>query len=286
MTNFQPTKISCINKIWKEEGFTLKKSLSQNFLIDQNVVNKIIDAANITSSDTVLEIGPGSGALTLTMLERGATVYAVEYDKKIAQILKKYLGEYKNFHLIESDILETDISFLPKGTKIVSNLPYHITSPIIAKIADHCSFFTDIILMVQKEMADRILAKSPSSNRSSFSIFTSYYFEKKSLFIVKPGCFTPRPKVDSVIISLKPKDNLPFQDPTDYLLFVRKAFSQKRKMLTSVLEGENVAKFLKQIGQNEKARPQELSEDDFINLYKLLSSTPIKEKNQEEKSSN
>ncbi len=271
MSKFQPTKISIIKKIWEEEGFALKKSLSQNFLIDQNIVEKILNSAEISKGDTVLEIGPGTGALTVSMLERGATVHAIEIDSLASKILTKYLGEEKHFHLINADVLKVDFSFLPPGTKVVSNLPYHITSPIIAKIAEKHHLFTEVILMVQKEMAERIMAKAPSKNRSSFSIFTSFYFEKKSLFVVKPSCFTPSPKVDSVIISLKPKQELPLVNPEPFFRFVRRAFSQKRKMLTSVLKNLEIKESLHSLGLNEKARPEDLSTKEFIALYNLAS---------------
>jgi len=286
MSKFQPTKISVIKKIWAEEGLTLKKSLSQNFLIDQNVVERILSAANICENDTVLEIGPGSGALTASMLARGATVYAIEIDPIAIKILSKYLGDEKQLHLINNDVLKVDFSFLPVGTKIVSNLPYHITSPIIAKIADSHRLFTEVILMVQKEMAERILAKAPSKNRSSFTIFTSFYFEKKSLFVVKPSCFTPAPKVDSVIISLKPKYVLPLENTESFISFVRTAFSQKRKMLTSVLKNIMVKEALNTLGLNEKARPEDLRTEDFIELYNLTSSlwNAQKNKNDSDKS--
>lgn len=270
MTKFNPTKISEIKKIWEEEGFTLKKSLSQNFLIDQNVVSKIVDAANISEGDIVLEIGPGSGALTVEMLKRGATVHAVEFDPRASHILQKYLSEEKNFYLINKDILKVDLSFLKPNTKIVSNLPYHITSPIIAKMADLHGIFSDIVIMVQKEMAERILSKAPSTNRSSFSIFTSFYFKKKSLFVVKPGCFVPKPKVDSVILSLSPKTTLALNDPEPFFIFVRKAFSQKRKMISSVLKGYDIPQALTEIGCNPKSRPEELSLQNFLDLWAIL----------------
>ncbi len=282
MSEFQPTKISIIKKIWAEEGLTLKKSLSQNFLIDQNVVERILVAANICKDDTVLEIGPGSGALTASMLARGATVYAIEIDPIAIKILSKYLGHEKQLHLINNDVLKVDFSFLPVGTKIVSNLPYHITSPIIAKIAQSHLLFTEVVLMVQKEMAERILAKAPSKNRSSFTIFTSFYFEKKSLFVVKPSCFTPAPKVDSVIISLKPKHVLPLEDTESFISFVRTAFSQKRKMLTSVLKNIMVKESLNTLGLNEKARPEDLRTEDFIELYNLTSSLWNEQKNKDD----
>lgn len=273
MTKFEPTKISSIKGIWEEEGFTFKKSFSQNFLIDQNIVDKILDAANVSEGDTVLEIGPGSGAMTLSMLQRGATVHAVEIDPLATKILTKYLSpDYNSFHLINEDILKVNLSFLPKGTKVVSNLPYHITSPIIGRLAEMPGIFTDIILMVQKEMADRIMAKAPSSNRSSFSLFTDYFFEKKSCFIVKPGCFVPKPKVDSVIISLKPKTELPLKHPEEFFTLVKKAFSQKRKMISSSLKEYPLAAFFDQSTIDRKSRPEQLSLEDFLSLYNFLSS--------------
>jgi 16S rRNA (adenine1518-N6/adenine1519-N6)-dimethyltransferase len=270
MNKFNPTKISDIKKIWEDEGFKLKKGLSQNFLIDQNIVDKIVLAADIKSGDVVLEIGPGSGALTASLLDKGAVVYAVEFDHSASSILRKYLGHNDRFHLIEGDILDTDLSFLPMGTKIVSNLPYHITSPIIALIADKGTTFSSSILMVQKEMADRIMAEAPSRNRSSFSVFTDYFFEKKFLFVVKPGCFIPKPKVDSVIISLVQKRSLPLKNSDEFVAFVRKAFSQKRKMISSVMKEFPIAELLTQIGCNHQARPEELSLKNFLDLYCLL----------------
>ena len=275
MINFQPTKISEIKKIWEEEGFTLKKSLSQNFLIDQNIVKKIVDAAEVAEGDTVLEIGPGSGALTLEMLNRGAIVHGVEFDKGAAHILQKYLGHLPNFHLIHNDILKQDLSFLKAPVKIVSNLPYHITSPIIAKIAERLHLFASVTIMVQREMAERILAKAPSSNRSSFSIFTSFFFEKKSLFTVKPGCFVPKPKVDSVILSLIPKKNLALKDPAPFFAFVRQAFSQKRKMISSSIKDKNIPTLLKNIGCSQKARPEELSLQNFLDLWSAMQGSAL-----------
>ncbi|MCH9621236.1 MAG: Ribosomal RNA small subunit methyltransferase A [Chlamydiia bacterium] len=273
MTKFEPTKISSIKQVWEEEGFSFRKSLSQNFLIDQNIVDKILNAANVKNGDVILEIGPGSGALTLSMLKRGATVYAVEIDPISTRILTKHLSVYENFHLINQDILTTDLSFLTEGTKIISNLPYHITSPIIAKISAMHGIFNDIVLMVQKEMADRMLAVAPSKNRSSFSIFSEYYFDIKSLFIVKPGCFMPKPKVDSVIISLKSKENLPYNDPSDFFKMVRKAFSQKRKMISSTLKEQDIKKALASLGLDPNSRPEQLSLKSFIDLYDLLASS-------------
>ena len=130
--------------------------------------------------------------------------------------------------------------------------------------------------MVQKEMAERILAKAPSNNRSSFSIFTSYYFNKKSLFLVKPGCFVPRPKVDSIILSLTPKKVLPLKNPIPFFEFVRKAFSQKRKMISSTIKDKKIGQTLSSLSLNPKARPEELSLQNFsrpLGKISLRSST-------------
>jgi 16S rRNA (adenine1518-N6/adenine1519-N6)-dimethyltransferase len=273
MKEFEPTKISSIKAIWEEEGFSLKKALSQNFLIDQNIVDKILNAGAIKKGDVVLEIGPGSGALTLSMLKRGATVHAVEIDETASRILDKHLSSYENFHLINKDILKADLSFLKPGTKVISNLPYHITSPIIAVLAEMPGIITDIIVMVQKEMADRILAKAPSNNRSSFSVFTDYYFEKKSLFIVKPACFIPKPKVDSLILSLTPKVDLQLEDPTKFIEMVRTTFSQKRKMVSSTLREYMVKDALTDLNINPNARPEQLTLEEFLALYNSLFSS-------------
>lgn len=278
MAKFEPTKISCIKEIWEEEGFYFKKNFSQNFLIDKNIVNKIVQSANIQCGDTVLEIGPGSGALTLAMLELGAVVYAVEIDTTASKILQKYLKDYPKFHLIEGDFLKQNLDFLPENTKIVSNLPYHITSPIIGRIAEISSKIELVIIMVQKEMADRITAKAPSRNRSSFSIFTDFYFKKKSLFSVKPPCFTPRPKVDSIILSLIPKKELPKVNKESFFGFIKKCFSQKRKKITTIIKDPNVLQSLTTLSLNPNARAEEISTNDFIKLHELLSSFGNQEK--------
>ena len=270
MTKFQPTNISQIKEIWEKEGFIFKKKLSQNFLIDLNIVNKILNAGNIKEGDTVLEIGPGSGALTVSLLERKAKVYAVEIDPIASKILKHHLGNNPLFTLINEDILTTDLSFLTHGCKVISNLPYHITSPIIARLAEYQQFFAEIIIMVQKEMAERILAEPPSSNRSSFSIFTSYFFNKKSLFKVSPSCFTPRPKIDSIILSLTPKKNLPLPDHNEFITFIRTIFSQKRKMISSIIKDKPIKEGLIKIKCNPKARAQELSLEESLKLYSFL----------------
>jgi 16S rRNA (adenine1518-N6/adenine1519-N6)-dimethyltransferase len=279
MSDFQPTKISFIKEVWEKEGFRLKKSLSQNFLIDQNIVDKILEAAELAEDDTILEIGPGSGALTKSILEKKASVHAVEIDDGASKILNTYLGQNPLFHLINEDILKADLSFLKPASKVISNLPYHITSPIIAKLAEMPTIFTKIILMVQKEMADRITAKAPSKNRSSFTVFTSYYFTKKSLFTVKPGSFIPKPKVDSVILSLTPKKTLPYKDPTNFFAFVRKCYSQKRKMISSNIRDMGVKEHLESIGCNKNARAEDLKTESFLQLFDLLFPEEEKTKN-------
>lgn len=270
MEEFEPTKISSIKKIWEAEGFTFKKALSQNFLIDQNIVDKILNSAEIKDGDTILEIGPGSGAITFSMLKRGATVYACEIDSKAIAILTKYLSDFENFHLINKDILKLDLSILPKNIKVVSNLPYHITSPIIAKLTEIIDSIESITIMVQKEMAERITASPPSRNRSSFSIFTSFYFDKKTIFTVKPGCFIPRPKVDSVILSLIPKDSLPNVNHEKFFQFVRLCFSQKRKQVSSIVKHENLKESLSKLGLDHTIRAEKITTDQFIQLYELL----------------
>lgn len=213
-----------------------RKGLSQNFLIDANIVRKIVQKASIAPNDWVLEIGPGPGALTEELLRQGANVIAVEKDRRMAAALGRLQIDGR-LHVIEGDFLKLDLAkILQKHAplKVVANLPYHITTPILEKLAERYELFTSAFVMVQKEMAERMIAPPHSKDRSSFTIFIQTYANPAVAIKVSRNCFYPVPQVDSCVVRLdfhKPV----MDDPEGFLKMVRQAFQQRRKMLRSTL---------------------------------------------------
>ncbi len=248
-----PRKLSELDPFLKEKGLKPKRSLSQNFLIDANVLKKIVKTAKISPNDLVLEIGPGPGGLTKTLIEEGAFVTAVEIDKKYAELLPLVI-ESPNLTVICKDFLE----FTPTTSyTVIANIPYHISSSIIEKLAEHIAFFPKIFLTVQKEFAERVLCKKPSS---AISIFIDFYFESSISFTISKDCFYPKPKVPSALLSLISKKNLPLPNPKLFLSFVRHLFRYRRKMIKSILGLPDLT----------EARPESLNLEKFIELFCFL----------------
>lgn len=242
-----------------------KKSLSQNFLIDPNIIHKIAQLAEIKPGDSVLEIGPGPGALTSALLEKGAEVFAVEMDRGFAEHLHRL--QNGKLRVFEDDFLKFPMERLPKEIKVVANLPYHITTPILEKLFG--SSFSSIVIMVQKEVADRMQASPGTRDFSSLSLFVQFYSEIGGSFVVPNGCFYPKPKVDSTVIRLKSRP-IPTTNPFH---LVHPAFQHRRKMLTGTLPHpkEIIQKALIAIGIRPDARPEMLSLDQWILLTEKLS---------------
>jgi 16S rRNA (adenine1518-N6/adenine1519-N6)-dimethyltransferase len=213
-----------------------QKGLSQNFLIDANIVRKIVSVAGIAKGDHVLEIGSGPGALTQALLDAGASVIAIEKDRRLANALPR-LQQDGRLNVIEGDFFDLPLKDLLKDRlpcKVVANLPYHIASPILERLCEHSSLFSSAFLMVQKEMAERIVAKSGTKQISSFTIFLKTYSHPSIALKVSRHCFYPEPKVDSCVIRLDFHEP-PMPDPKPFLKMVRRAFQQRRKMLRSTL---------------------------------------------------
>ncbi|MBX7067238.1 MAG: 16S rRNA (adenine(1518)-N(6)/adenine(1519)-N(6))-dimethyltransferase RsmA [Parachlamydiales bacterium] len=241
-----------------------KKSLSQNFLIDPNIIDKIVQLADVRPGDSVLEIGPGPGALTMALLEKGAQVFAVEMDRAFAEHLHRLQnGSLKVF---EEDFLKFRMEFLPKNIKVVANLPYHITTPILEKL--FASSFSSIVIMVQKEVAVRMQAKPGTKDFGSLSLFVQFHSEIRNSFLVPPGCFYPKPKVDSTVIRLDAKP-IPTTNPFH---LIHPAFQHRRKMLSSTLSypKEMIRQGLVEIGARPDARPETLSLNQWILLTRFL----------------
>ena len=213
------------------------KGLGQNFLIDENVLKKIIESADIKMNDIILEVGPGIGTLTRELAKLSKKVIAVEKDKTMVEILKKTTKDFKNIEIIQGDILKSELR-LPKKYKIVANIPYYLTSPLIRKFLESPPYANqpeEIILMLQKEVAQRICSKPP--NMSLLAVSVQFYAEPKIISYVSKNCFWPSPKVDSAIIKIVPRpsalNSTPFRDA--FFKVVKAGFSQPRKQLASNL---------------------------------------------------
>ncbi len=220
----------------KQIEATPKRGLSQNFLIDANIVRNIVKAARIQSGDRVLEIGPGPGALTQELLKQGAHVIAIEKDARFAHELERLQFENR-LQVIHADFLEYPLQELCSSSpiKVVANLPYHITSPILERLCESASLFSSALVMVQKEVAQRIVAQKGTKDMSSFTIFLKTYCDASIALKVSRNCFYPVPKVDSCVVELAFRKPI-FDKPEVFLPFMRRAFQQRRKMLRSTLK--------------------------------------------------
>jgi 16S rRNA (adenine1518-N6/adenine1519-N6)-dimethyltransferase len=250
-----------------------KKSLSQNFLIDPTIVKKIVELAEVKPNDAVLEIGPGPGALTQELLKAGTKVYAVEMDSLFANELPRFQSQDNRLTVFEGDFLTFDLKKLPSPIKVVANLPYHITTPILEQIFKQVNFIS-ITVMVQKEVANRMAAKAGSKDFGLLSLIVQFYSEPKGSFLVPPSSFLPEPEVDSKVIHLEARTP-PQVDRVLFFQLLNRAFQQRRKMLSRSLNELIPAKMLQallgEIGLTPSARPEELSIEKWVclcNRYK------------------
>jgi 16S rRNA (adenine1518-N6/adenine1519-N6)-dimethyltransferase len=264
-----PRKISELHQLFSALGIQPKKSLSQNFFIEKNTLEKLVSFANIQEGESVLEIGPGLGAITLTLLEKGAKVIAVELDRKLALFLKESIST-PNFTLIEGDFLTTPLTSLPSPMKLIANIPFQITSPILNYLSQHRTLFSLIHLVVQKDLAVRMIAQKGSGQNGPFSIFCQYYFTVKILSTISPNNFYPKPSIESAYIELIPKQSIPFENGDPFFDFVHSLFHKKRKMIRSSISHPDLDLILSKRGLNSTMRPGELSLDDFIYIFKHL----------------
>ncbi|WP_306490231.1 16S rRNA (adenine(1518)-N(6)/adenine(1519)-N(6))-dimethyltransferase RsmA [Anaerococcus octavius] len=260
--------------------FNFKKSLGQNFLIDKNFVDKIVDAADIKDQN-VLEIGPGIGTITYEMAKIAKKVVAIEIDQTLIPILEENLSEFENAKVIKQDILKTDLKrlvdneFNGESFKVVSNLPYYITTPIIEMLITTGLPCDDMTIMVQKEVAERMVASESDKEYSSLSVFIKFYTEAKVIANLPKSVFIPQPKIDSTILNLKLRiyDENVNQD----LLFklIRAGFNKRRKTIlnsmSDVVEKDKLKEAFAKVDLKENLRAENLSIDDFINLTNELS---------------
>ena len=248
-----------------------KKFLSQNFLINEWTIKKIINVCDLNDSDIVLEIGPGEGALTKHIAPKVKYIYAVEKDYQLADELKKNL-KFDNLKIIQGDILKFSISQLPQPIKIIGNLPYNISTPIIEKLIEHRNVINEAFIMVQKEFAQRLMAKTSTKSYGSLSCFVQYYFEPQLLFYIKNTHFFPAPKVESAYMRLTSLTTPPIKCSDEPRLFslIQKSFSQRRKTILNALSQdcpkENLLQILTKLKLNPQLRPENLSLKHFISI--------------------
>ncbi|TDV24473.1 dimethyladenosine transferase [Mycoplasmopsis mustelae] len=248
-----------------------KKKFGQNFLNDPNIINKIINLT-VESQNHIIEIGPGRGALTKKLVKLNKQIDAYEIDSDMVNILNKEIQQ-SNFNLFTQDFLLANLTSIPKST-IIANIPYYITTDILFKIFDNLEKFDKAILMVQKEVAQRICATYKTKEYSKLSVSCQFLAEVKIEFIVPASCFSPMPKVDSAIISLKFKENMSSNLWKQYKDFFKLCFQNRRKkLLTSlktVYKENQIFVAFNRLSKDENLRVQELKVSEIIELYHLL----------------
>ena len=274
-------------EIIQKYQFAFQKKFGQNFLIDTHVLDKIISAAGITGDDCVLEIGPGIGTMTQYLAEHAGKVVAVEIDTNLLPILDETLKGYSNVTVINSDILKLDMNQLVdeynggRPIKVVANLPYYITTPIIMGLFESNVPIDNITVMVQKEVADRMQVGPGSKDYGALSLAVQYYAEPYIVANVPPNCFMPRPKVGSAVIRLTCHQEKPVQVQDEKLMFniIRASFNQRRKTLANGLKNAATLDFTKEeveaaidaLGKGASVRGETLTLEEFARLSDLLS---------------
>ena len=273
----------------KSEIHEAKKKYGQNFLEDSELSEKIIEISGVSKDIEVIEIGPGLGFLTEKLIEKSKYLTAFEIDDDLIPVLKKKFQGRDNFSLIHEDFMTTDLgTFLEgkKNIKVVANIPYYITSPIINKLIEYRKNISEIYLMVQKEVAERIASETGSKNMSLLTHAVQFYADAEYLFTVPKEKFTPIPKVDSAFLKIKMFDDERYEkqiSEEEYFKYLKTAFSNKRKSIANNLSGEGYSKevtgdILEKLGKTKLARTEEFSVQEFINLIEELK----KEKRTEE----
>lgn len=267
--------------IMKKYNIKANKSLGQNFLISQEVIDTIVDCSKITKEDLVIEIGPGLGTLTKKLLEQAGKVICIELDTKMIEILKDRFSLYDNFELINSDVLKVDLQNIIKNekekgiiknAKIVANLPYYITTPIIMKLLEEKLELESITVMIQKEVADRLIAIPGEKNTGAITYSVYYYAESEGILEVPNNSFIPEPEVTSKVIKLNIRKEPVVTPKNKEKMFkiIKNAFMQKRKTLLNSLTNNKIfenkqqgAEILKKLDINENIRPEELTLKQF-----------------------
>lgn len=272
------------NEVLSRYNIRLTKSLGQNFLTDANIIRKITESGELSEKDLVIEVGPGIGALTVSLAQQAGRVVAVEIDKKLIPVLDETVGTLPNTAIIHGDILKVDLSQVIMGwngpVKVISNLPYYITTPVVMMFLENDFPIERMILMVQKEVAMRMAAKPGTKDYGALSVGVQTAGEPKVLFEVSKNCFIPKPDVDSavlrIILSRRYLDRITDRDV--FFHCIRAAFSQRRKTLLNAMSGaptwriekECIRNAITQMKLKENIRGEELSVEQFITLSNLI----------------
>ena len=273
-------------EVIQKYDFDFQKKFGQNFLIDERVLEKIISAAEVNKEDFVLEIGPGIGTMTQYLAENAREVMAVEIDKNLIPILSDTLSAYDNVSILNADILKVDIAKIVeeknggKPVKVVANLPYYITTPIIMGLFESHVPIDSITVMVQKEVADRMQSGPGTKDYGALSLAVQYYAKPEIVANVPPNCFMPRPKVGSAVIRLTRHEQCPVDVEDEKFMFrvIRASFNQRRKTLANGLNNapdiqvskEDIAKALEELGVGASIRGETLTLEQFARLSNIL----------------
>jgi 16S rRNA (adenine1518-N6/adenine1519-N6)-dimethyltransferase len=262
--------------IVKKYGFRFTKSLGQNFLVDESVLSDIIEGSNVNSEDLVVEIGPGVGTMTRELLKKAKKVICIELDSDLIPILNEELKEFDNFELIHKDALKVDFNDIigdEKSVKVVANLPYYVTTPIIAKLLNEGYNFKSLTVMIQKEVGERIAAKPNTKEYGALSILVQYYCDADIIRKVAPSSFIPQPKVESVVVRLNKlsKPSVEVKDEKLFFRLSREAFNMRRKTLWNAVKNlslgsEIMEAAFEKANIDSKRRGETLSLQEFANL--------------------
>ena len=274
--------------IMKKYNIRANKSLGQNFLINSEVVENIVNSSEINKEDMVIEVGPGLGTLTKYLLEKAGKVLCIELDTKMIKILNDRFSEYDNFEIINADVLKVNLNEVIaenkkngkiKNVKVVANLPYYITTPIIMKLLEEKLDIESITVMIQKEVADRLIEIPGGKNTGAITYTVYYYCESEKIMEVPNSSFIPEPEVTSEVIkmNLRKEPGVKVDNPKVMFMIIKSAFMQRRKTLLNALtntkvfmnkeEGLNI---LKKLNLNENVRAEELSLQDFANIAQAI----------------
>ncbi|MBE5741461.1 MAG: ribosomal RNA small subunit methyltransferase A [Clostridiales bacterium] len=267
------------NRVKNEENLknsiNFKKSLGQNFLFDTNLLNAIASDGGVRADDTVLEIGAGAGTLTAVLASRCKKVISFEIDKSLMPILNGKAEQYKNIEFHFMDFMEADIDSLGLDkAKVVANIPYYITTPIIFRLVEHIEKFDSVLVLIQKEVAERFASPCGNKNYGVTSVILQSIFDVSIPRIIRKECFTPSPKIDSALCLLVPHDKYCISDFAGFRDFVHLSFSMRRKTLVNNLKSkfdkDKIILTLEDNGYNANTRPEEISVEKFIKIFENL----------------
>ena len=252
-----------------------RKRFGQNFLTDQGIINSIVRSINAKASDRLVEIGPGQGAITAQLIEACPQLQVIELDRDLIPILLAQFAKYPDFTIHKKDALNFDFSSLiigDQGLRIVGNLPYNISTPLIFHLLSYQDRIIDMHFMLQKEVVNRLAAQAGEKNYGRLSVMVQYYCQVEHLFNVPPKCFNPQPKVDSAVVRLQPNQELPFvANNIDHLnKLVNLAFQQRRKTLRNTLKQLVDSDTIDSLSIDTSLRPENLSVEDYVNLSNTL----------------